>query len=65
MKKRIPASRMMRHLTRGLKGTRFFPKTEREQDLFVEIFNKCLMILRKHDAKMLRRAARLADVGTL
>ena len=58
-------SPLIRRLTRGLEGTSLFPKTEHEQDLFAETFDKCLAILRKHDAKMLRRAARLADAGRL
>ena len=63
--KRPHASRIIRRLTRGLKGTRFFPKTEHEQDLFAATFDNCLSILRRHDAKLLRRAARLVDAGTL
>ena len=63
--KRSPVSRTVRRLTCGLKGTSFFPKTEHEQELFAATFDKCLSILRRHDAKLLRRAARLADAGTL
>ena len=58
-------SPLIRRLTRGLEGAMFCPKTDHEQDLFAVTFDKCLTILRKHDAKMLRRAARLANAGTL
>ena len=58
-------SPLVRRLTRGLKGAIFCPKTEREQDLFAEAFDRCAAILRKHDSKMLRRAALRVDEGTL